>query len=128
MDGEGEGSLGAWMERGREAWVHGWRGGGKPGCMDGEGSLGAWMERGREARVDGWRGGGKPGCMERGREAWVDGWRGGGKPGCMERGTEASTSLQDLFIRAVVRHHLALTATSLGYLDRGGGKKTVLIS
>ena len=29
-------------------------------------------------------------------------------------------------IRAVVRHHLALTATSLGYHDRGGGKKTVL--
>ena len=43
------------MERGREAWVDGWRGGGKPGCMDGEGegSLGGWMERGREAWVDG---------------------------------------------------------------------------
>ena len=29
-------------------------------------------------------------------------------------------------IRAVVRHHFVLTATSLGYRDRGGGKKTAI--
>ena len=40
----------------------------------------------------------------------------------------ASNQLSESVIRAVVRHHLALTVNSLGYGYGGGSKKTVLIS